>query len=500
MQDLCPLCLKKGVKKKVKLLQINLQEALWVCEEEKCTWPFGYEDFIFCPRVVGKIWSCYWDDYKTTPKFKETVVAPTKPALRDAPIIAPRDASTECTTGSSLDANRLESINGVCNSSKAVEAKDCISDLHTFIHKESDTSLQRNDKDQFNVNNDSLSRNVVNSPSLSNSALQLHDEDAKIMKIKDERVDVLKKHVKEGFCTQSIQNTNNARGIPKITSIEKTNIDISNVIIANQASIHQNLEKKTVTNYKPTDETEEKLTLSTDSNLLPNYLSESENLAGSEPCESSKLNNEPAGTKSNLSVTKMEIDGLPPITLSFEIPVCATVPETVTSGMKQANCQNGTAKSNTPEVKCTSVKRAVNRGKHYAKFSFSAIKKKLEPSNSINTNGNDISSLKSSSKMRDVESNSTSNIENENSTENACKQQKVVNGENGCKEMVSVKNVTTDHASTQSNDSVTTNSLPNQENTTPDTSILDTVLEDFLSNDYSVSEDINDEWLHSLLT
>ncbi|XP_076663743.1 uncharacterized protein LOC143366504 [Andrena cerasifolii] len=499
MQDLCPLCLKKGVKKKVKLLQINLQEALWVCEEEKCTWPFGYEDFIFCPRVVGKIWSCYWDDYKTTPKFKETVVAPTKPALRDAPITAPIDAPTECTTGSSLDANRLESINGVRNSSKAVEAKDCISDLHTFIHEELDTLLLRNDKDQFTVINDSLSKNF-NSPNLSNSTLQLNDQDAKITKIKDERVDVLKKHVKEGFCTQSIQNMNNARGIPKITSIEKTNIDISNVIIANQASIHQNLEKKTVTNYKPTDETGDKLPLPTDSKLLPNYLSESENLASSEPRESSKLNNESAGTKSNLSVTKMKIDGLPPITLSFEIPVCATIPETVTSGMKQSNCQNGTPKSNTPEVKCTSVKRAVNSGKHYAKFSFSAIKKKLEPNNSINTNGNDISSLKSSSKMQDVENNSTSNIKNESSTENACKEQKVVNGENGCKEMVSVTNVTSDHASTQINDSVTTNSLPNQENTTPDTSILDTVLEDFLSNDYSVSEDINDEWLNSLLT
>ena len=500
MQDLCPLCLKNGVKKKVKLLQINLQEAVWVCEEEKCTWPFGYEDFIFCPRVVGKIWSCYWDDYKTTPKFKETVVAPTKPASRDAPITAHRDASTEYTTGFSLDANRLGSIDGTRDSSKAVEAKDCISDLHTFIHKESDTLLRSNDKDQFNVNNDSLSKNVVNSPNLSNITLQLNDQDAKITKVKDERVDVLKKHVKEGFCTQSIQNMNNARGIPKITSIEKTNIDISNVIIANQASIHQSLEKKTVTINKPTDETGDKLTLSTDSKLFPSHLSESENLASSKPCESSKLNNEPAGTKSNLSVTKMEIDGLPPITLSFEIPVCSTIPETVTSGMKQTNCQNGTPKSNTPEVKCTSVKRAVNSGKHYAKFSFSAIKKKLEPNNSINTNGNDISSLKSSSKMQDVENNSTSNIKNENSIKNACKDQKVVNGENGCKEMVRVTNVTTDHVSTQINDSVTTNSLPNQENTTPDTSILDTVLEDFLSNDYSVSEDINDEWLDSLLT
>lgn len=35
MQYLCPLCLKNGIKKKIKLLQINLQEAVWMCEEEK---------------------------------------------------------------------------------------------------------------------------------------------------------------------------------------------------------------------------------------------------------------------------------------------------------------------------------------------------------------------------------------------------------------------------------------------------------------------------------
>lgn len=37
MQDLCPLCSKNGLKNKIKLLQINLQEAVWVCEEEKAS-------------------------------------------------------------------------------------------------------------------------------------------------------------------------------------------------------------------------------------------------------------------------------------------------------------------------------------------------------------------------------------------------------------------------------------------------------------------------------
>lgn len=42
MQDLCPLCLKSGKKRKVKLLQINLQEAVWLCEEEKVNFCIRY--------------------------------------------------------------------------------------------------------------------------------------------------------------------------------------------------------------------------------------------------------------------------------------------------------------------------------------------------------------------------------------------------------------------------------------------------------------------------
>lgn len=37
MEDLCPLCFKDGKKRNVKLLQINLQEAVWMCEEDKVT-------------------------------------------------------------------------------------------------------------------------------------------------------------------------------------------------------------------------------------------------------------------------------------------------------------------------------------------------------------------------------------------------------------------------------------------------------------------------------
>lgn len=43
MQGLCPLCLKNGLKKRIRLLQINLQEAVWMCEEEKVKFLFSSE-------------------------------------------------------------------------------------------------------------------------------------------------------------------------------------------------------------------------------------------------------------------------------------------------------------------------------------------------------------------------------------------------------------------------------------------------------------------------
>nr|XP_031842159.1 uncharacterized protein LOC116431208 [Nomia melanderi] len=95
MQDLCPLCLKNGVKRNIKLLQINLQEAVWMCEDEKCTWPFGYTGFVLSPRLVGKIWSCYWDDHKSTGKLKETALTSIQLPLSSPPTIPVKNVPIE---------------------------------------------------------------------------------------------------------------------------------------------------------------------------------------------------------------------------------------------------------------------------------------------------------------------------------------------------------------------------------------------------------------------
>ncbi|XP_015187739.1 PREDICTED: anaphase-promoting complex subunit cdh1-like [Polistes dominula] len=63
MPNYCPLCERKGIKSKIKLFQINLEEIVLACEVEECTWPFGYEDFKFFPRKVGEVFSYYWNNY-----------------------------------------------------------------------------------------------------------------------------------------------------------------------------------------------------------------------------------------------------------------------------------------------------------------------------------------------------------------------------------------------------------------------------------------------------
>ncbi|XP_046752007.1 uncharacterized protein LOC124414895 [Diprion similis] len=64
MLKFCPLCDKNGYKKKLMLFQINLEEAVWLCESPKCPWPFGYQEFRFVARKIGETWSATWEQPK----------------------------------------------------------------------------------------------------------------------------------------------------------------------------------------------------------------------------------------------------------------------------------------------------------------------------------------------------------------------------------------------------------------------------------------------------
>lgn len=452
MQDLCPLCLKSGIKKKIKLLQINLQEAVWMCEEEKCIWPLGYEDFLFCPRAVGKIWSCYWDDYKPTiTKLKENITS-TKSSLCNTLISPMKQTSKE--TIDDLSMYYIENINITNNDSNIINSKTIL-DQSTSVLERSNMIGSIDIKKQYNDNNIILNKEI-NNINIHNKNFQLNDNDTENIKIKNEWINTLSKNIKEENIS-SIENIKNVnRRTPKITNVEKTNIDISSINVGNQISVYQDSNKK-ILNIEPKDIAETKLISKIET--LPNL-------------ESNK--NSESVLKSNLNVTKMEIDGLPPITLSFEIPLCTTTTKTVKNIIQKTDYKSNNTKSNSLEIKNTFVKRNITSGKQYEKFSFSAIKKNKESSNSNIINNINNNSL-------NMKTNPTVKTEN----------------------YLTETNINAASIANQFNNSITSF---NQENITSDilatnNSInIDTVLEDYLTNDYNVSEDINDEWINSLLS
>lgn len=452
MQDLCPLCLKSGIKKKIKLLQINLQEAVWMCEEEKCIWPLGYEDFLFCPRAVGKIWSCYWDDYKPTiTKLKENITS-TKSSLCNTLISPMKQTSKE--TIDDLSMYYIENINITNNDSNIINSKTIL-DQSTSVLERSNMIGSIDIKKQYNDNNIILNKEI-NNINIHNKNFQLNDNDTENIKIKNEWINTLSKNIKEENIS-SIENIKNVnRRTPKITNVEKTNIDISSINVGNQISVYQDSNKK-ILNIEPKDIAETKLISKIET--LPNL-------------ESNK--NSESVLKSNLNVTKMEIDGLPPITLSFEIPLCTTTTKTVKNIIQKTDYKSNNTKSNSLEIKNTFVKRNITSGKQYEKFSFSAIKKNKESSNSNIINNINNNSL-------NMKTNPTVKTENY-LTETDINAASIANQFNNSITSFNQENITSDILAT--NNSIN----------------IDTVLEDYLTNDYNVSEDINDEWINSLLS
>lgn len=400
---------------------------------------------------MGKIWSCYWDDYKPTiTKLKENITS-TKLSLCNTLVSPKKHTPKEMIDD--LNIYYIENINITNNDSNIINSKTIL-DQSTSVFEEPSMIGNIDIKEQYNDNNIILNKEI-NNINIHNKNFQLIDNNIENIKIKNEWINTLNKNIKENI--SSIENIKNAnRRTPKITNVEKTNIDISSINVGNQISVYQDSNKK-ILNIESKDITEAKLISKIEA--LPNL-------------ESNK--NSESVLKSNLNVTKMEIDGLPPITLSFEIPVCTTTTETIKNIMQQTDYKNNNTKSNSSEIKNTFVKRNITSGKQYEKFSFSAIKKNKESSSSNIINNINNNSL-------NMKTNPTVKTEN----------------------YLTETDINAASISNQFNNSITSF---NQESITSDilatnTSInIDTVLEDYLTNDYNVSEDINDEWINSLLS
>ncbi|KAK0173591.1 hypothetical protein PV328_006764 [Microctonus aethiopoides] len=55
MDEFCPLCRKNGCNSKIKPVQINFHEAVYLCESKTCQWPYGYEEFKIIQRSIDEM-------------------------------------------------------------------------------------------------------------------------------------------------------------------------------------------------------------------------------------------------------------------------------------------------------------------------------------------------------------------------------------------------------------------------------------------------------------
>lgn len=396
----------------------------------------------------------------------------------------------------------LENINATNNSSNIINSNTNFDDLHISVFRESSMISNINIEEEYNDTNTLNNETIVSN--VHSNKLQSINDNIEDVKFENEWKNLLNEDTKEknDISIENVKSMNTVKKTPKITSIEKTNIIISNMKIGNhipnvklrnEESVHQ--KSKKILDVEPVDVTGTK--------LKP----EVEELPNLEPCE----NNENI-LKPNLNITTMEIDGLPPITLSFEIPVCSTTPETVIANTQLGSYKSNNTKPNSFEVKDTVVKRNISSGKIYEKFNFSAIKKKLESNSSSNTNNNkdNFSNVKTQIQKIETDSPEPKPISNESaicvsneldksySSDMKIQVQQV---KNDSPEIIS--NVSATCVQNQLDESVM--SLSNQETIESDTVAvnasvnIDTVLEELICNDYSISENISDDWIESLL-
>ncbi|EZA50410.1 hypothetical protein DMN91_009858 [Ooceraea biroi] len=82
MENLCPLCMKNGVRSRVRPYQINLEEGVWACEAKQCPWPFGYQRLDFFQRDAI---TCDWTKDPPNPP-KECVSLLTELSLYTPPM------------------------------------------------------------------------------------------------------------------------------------------------------------------------------------------------------------------------------------------------------------------------------------------------------------------------------------------------------------------------------------------------------------------------------
>lgn len=152
MENFCPLCAKRGIRRRIKAFQINLEEAVWSCESEEvnnllvssfffflhfphilyvltvlfvfqCSWPIGYEEMTFFHRPAT---FCNLEEPREPIRENTNVLM--ELSLYTPPVTPGEDLSKESTEIANTEYS--ESINST-EESRSVMNKQ-IMDVNTF--------------------------------------------------------------------------------------------------------------------------------------------------------------------------------------------------------------------------------------------------------------------------------------------------------------------------------------------------------------------------------
>ncbi|XP_072745536.1 uncharacterized protein [Anoplolepis gracilipes] len=102
MMRYCPLCIKNGLKRKIKAFQINFEEAVWACEAENCPWPINHDEITFFQRNAH---TCNWNEELSPPIGipEESIPISTELLLYTPPVTPGGELSKESTDNASTE-------------------------------------------------------------------------------------------------------------------------------------------------------------------------------------------------------------------------------------------------------------------------------------------------------------------------------------------------------------------------------------------------------------
>ncbi|KAI4503507.1 hypothetical protein M0802_001729 [Mischocyttarus mexicanus] len=458
MPNYCPFCEKKGMKSKINLLQINMEEAVLLCEVEECTWPFGYKNFQYVSRKVGNMWSYNWNNYSTETK-NSFVPVPLELSLYSPPETPFTDTLRDLIELSSDSTNSTSIINN--NVSPNNLSIPSISDHDHYCLKSTESE-----------NIDIKSENC-----------NIHDQDPDLCET------ILEDNSKQSWHENAVSV--NVDKSDEMKTINNSDITYGTDVLETNFDCYRNLTKE-----------EEKHCNNINSHSLNN--TESSNSALNSKTKIKKRAKKNI-TSHKLKVTKVEVNGLP-VTFSYETPILppisTTVLNTSTNPIKlqndttfQAGTSSPTTSINTNSKSPDKKNETVTKSKRHEKFNFNIFKKKS------NNDNNDTTTIKNIGNDKDIVADQ---IQKENSPVNNNMEAKLA--KNDVDENIH-ENMKLEPVKNDVNERVKVE-LPKNKNIDTNVDLnIDDILNDFLTNiSPTKANDINElngydeDWIYSLIT